>query len=34
MVQLLAEDRIRVEAFPAGTPLTTEFTSAALTYIR
>jgi hypothetical protein len=34
MVQLLAEDRIRVEAFPAGTPLTTEFTGAALPYIR
>jgi len=34
IVQMMAEDRIQVETFPAGTPTTVAFTSAAVSYIR
>jgi len=34
IVQMLADDRIRVETFSGNAPLTSDFDSAALTYIR
>jgi hypothetical protein len=34
IAQMTADDRIRVETLPAGTPLTADFTSAAVTYVR
>jgi hypothetical protein len=34
IVEMIAADRIRVQAFPSGTPITSGFTDAALTYVR
>ena len=34
IVQMVAPDRVQVETFPAGTPLTTTFTGASLFYVR
>ena len=34
VVQLLADDRLRIETFPVGTPLSADFTAAAQVYIR
>ena len=34
VVEMIAEDQIRVETFPFGTPRSADFTSAALIYAR
>ncbi len=34
ILQMMADDRLQVETFPAGTPTTAAFTSAAVSYIR